>query len=624
METGAGRSRPEADLLSTVLESAPDGILIVGVDGRIELTNRELERLFGHSQEELLGQPIELLVPETARDAHVAHRQGYAAEPEPRPMGAGLALVGRHKDGHPVEVDISLSPLTGGGGTVAVVRDATARREAERKVAYLASIVESSDDAIFGQDLEGNVTSWNRGAERLYGYRSEEILGQPATTLVPTWRISTWVSRELQVRSGEHVEHAEVETRRKDGLPVPVSLTMSPIVDAHGHIVGVSTIARDRTEQQLALETLADAAERLREGEALAHIGGWVLDRASGDVQWSEEMHRIHGVEPVAFDGTLDAHLGAVDPGDRAEVQRTFEAALESGELFEGEYRIVRPDRTIRWVYATAYPVRSGSGDIIGMRGICQDVTDRREAEDSIRAAYARERAAAEELRIADQLKDEFLATVSHELRTPLTIILGFANLAATQDHRRAELLPPIVRNADEMHRMIERLLDFTRLQAGRVESRIARLNLSEAVATCLDKSASVLREHEVIVDVDPTLEVDADPDGVERVLGNLLSNAVKFSPPGTSVTVRATYDGEARVVVSVTDQGRGVPPEFQARVFDRFFQAPDQPPGKRGTGIGLAIARRYTELMGGRIWCDASARSGATFAFSLPIGGGG
>ncbi len=489
----------------------------------------------------------------------------------------------------------------------------------EHRLAQLTAIVESSDDAVLSQDLDGRIVSWNRGAERLYGYAPEEILGEPGTILVPERERAMWLSHEEQARSGGRVERIEAETSHKDGMPVPVWLTMAPIVDGTGRVAGVATIARDRTEQRMAQETLADAAQRLREGEALAHVGGWVLDRASADVQWSEELHRIHGIEPADFGGNLAAHLAAVHPGERAAVAAALDAALGSGELFQQEYRIQRPDRSLRWVYATAYPVRNGSGDIIGLRGIGQDVTPRREAEDSIREAYARERSAAEDLRVADRVKDEFLATVSHELRTPLAVILGFASLA-TEKGPSPEYIAPIARHADEMHRMVERLLDFTRLQAGKVSNRPVRLALLAEIERCIAGLGPVLHDHEVAVDVDPSLCVEADEDGLARVLGNLLGNAAKFAPPGSAISVRAGHDG-TKATISVTDEGRGVPTELQARVFDRFFQAPDQPPGKRGTGIGLAIAKRYTELMGGRIWCVTGGSGGATFVFSLPMG---
>src|SRR5262249_22199118 len=151
--------------------------------------------------------------------------------------------------------------------------------------------------------------------------------------------------------------------------------------------------------------------------EALAHVGSWVVDLATGAVQWSEELHRIHGVEPSDFEGTVDAALAYMHADDRP-------AALPRTPV-ESEFRIVRPDGTVRWLFSRGEDVVDGRGAVIGMRGICQDVTEVHDAAEAIRTAYDRERAAAEHLRAADRVKDEFLATVSHELRTPLTTILG-------------------------------------------------------------------------------------------------------------------------------------------------------------------------------------------------------
>ncbi|MBV8960450.1 MAG: PAS domain-containing protein, partial [Actinobacteria bacterium] len=336
------------------------------------------------------------------------------------------------------------------------------------------------------------------------------------------------------------------------------------------------------------------------------------------------ELYRIHGVTPLAFEGTLDSYLELVHVDDRAKVTEALQHALVTGERYEREYSIDRPDGEVRWVNSRADVVRDSAGDVLGMRGIAEDVTERRTVEDTLRAAYERERLGAEQLREADRLKDEFLSIVSHELRTPLASILGMTY--ALGDERRPleeelqkDLLQRITRNADEMRRMIERLLDFSRLQAGRVDLAIVALPVDEAVERCLVNLTDVLADHRVDVDVEPGLVAMSDEDGFNRIVQNLLTNAAKFSPPDGVVTVTAVRDGEfARI--SVRDEGRGIPPERQEHIFDRFVQLPDQPVGKRGTGVGLAIVARYVELQGGTIWVDSQPDAGATFSFTLPL----
>jgi PAS domain S-box-containing protein len=493
-------------------------------------------------------------------------------------------------------------------------------RPAEERIAHLAAIVDSTDDAIFSRDRAGRITSWNRSAERMFGFTAEEAVGTTMSSLVPETRLAEVEIMLERVRSGERVEHFETVVRRRGGMLVPVSLTISPILGPEGEVVGVSSIARDITEQQLAQATLAESEARLREGEALAQVGGWIWDAAAGSVQWSDELHRIHGLAPVEFDGTLAAHLGCIHPDDRGAVESEMTSALQQRRSFDVEYRIIRPGGETRWLYARSDPIIDDEGVAAGLRGICQDITQRHEAEEAVRHAYEAERAAAAELRVADALKDEFLATVSHELRTPLTTIMGFSSLLSTEvGGQQGEFLETIKRNAGEMARMIERLLDFSRLQAGKVEVQRVELRLADALEECLDTLGPVLGRHRVVAEIPEQLAVATDPDALDRILGNLLTNAAKFSPEGSTLTISASTEGKD-VIVSVADEGPGIAVDLQPRIFEPFFQAPDQPAGKRGTGVGLGIVRRYVELQGGRVWCESEPGKGATFRFTVPV----
>jgi len=617
--------RPDADFLE-IVESLSDGIVIVDSRGTITLVNDRTEAIFGYQRDELIGRPVETLLPSRARVVHRRHRAGYAEAPHRRAMGDGLELRGRRRDGTEFAVDVSLSPLETSAGvqTIAVVRDASDRELLAARLAHLAAIVESSEDAIFSQDEGGSLTSWNHGAERLFGTVAHDAVGGPALSLFAPHRTDEAARILGRVLAGERVDRLETVVRRRDGMHVPVSITLSPILDLTGRVSGVSAIARDVTEQLMAQATLAESEGRLREGEALAHVGGWVWDEHADTVQWSDEMHRIHGIAPMDFGGMLADHLAAVHEEDRPALVAEMHDALAAGRRMVLEYRVTRPDGSLRWVYARADPLAGEDGGGGGLRGICQDVTERHDAEEASRQAYERERAAAEELRAASALKDEFLATVSHELRTPLTAIMGFASFLSDEgspDQRQfAEL---INRNAAEMARMIERLLDFSRLQAGRVNLEPAPSDLAGALNLCLEGLAPVLGRHQVDIAITPGLTVVTDPDAFERIVGNLLTNAAKFSPEGTTLTITGRPVGDL-ALVSVQDQGPGVPDDLRPLVFDPFFQAPDQPVGKRGAGVGLGIVRRYVELQGGTVWCEGEPGAGATFVFTLPLADGG
>jgi PAS domain S-box-containing protein len=244
------------------------------------------------------------------------------------------------------------------------------------RVAILEAFVETSQDAVFSQDRRWRINSWNRSSERVFGYPEEEILGQRGLVLFPEH-----LRAEVQLvfdaaAAGDRLDRYETEARRRDGLPVPISLSLCPVFSRPGDLTAVLIIARDVTEQRLAQATLAEIESRMRQAEALAHVGSWLWDIRTGTVQWTDELHRIHAVDPVDFEGTLDAHLDRIHPEDQSRVWRGLTAAVASGRSFEDEYRIVHPDGGHRWVYARAEPTVGSAGDVVGLHGIAQDVTE--------------------------------------------------------------------------------------------------------------------------------------------------------------------------------------------------------------------------------------------------------
>ena len=262
------RKRAE-DQFRALLESAPDAMVIVDSDGRIVLVNRQTELLFGYTREALVGQPVEMLLPEQFRAGHHHLRSGYFAAPDVRAMGAGRELLARRADGTEFPVEISLSPLDTETGTLvsAAVRDVTSRKRAEDQFRDLAAIVESSDDAILVKTLDGTISEWNTGAERIYGYPAHEIVGQPVSILAAPDRHDEIPDILGRIARGERVEHFETVRMRRDGALIDVSIKVSAVRDARGQIVGASTVARDISEAKRAREDLA-AAHRALSGHA--------------------------------------------------------------------------------------------------------------------------------------------------------------------------------------------------------------------------------------------------------------------------------------------------------------------------------------------------------------------
>jgi len=242
----------------------------------------------------------------------------------------------------------------------------------------LEAILETSDDAILSLDPTGRITSANQPAERFFGCSADEILGRVCTDLF-AGHLRSEVEAALEtVMAGDRVSHLETEVQRRDGMPVPISLSWCPVYASGDEPVASLLIGRDITEQRLAQATLAEIEARVRESEALANVGSWLWDLRTGVVQWSDEFHRIHGLDPPDFDGTLDAHLRTIHAEDHEVVRAGMEDSVALGRAFDHEYRIIRPHGEERTVHVRGQPMIGSDGAVMGLRGIGQDVTHRR------------------------------------------------------------------------------------------------------------------------------------------------------------------------------------------------------------------------------------------------------
>ena len=245
----------------------------------------------------------------------------------------------------------------------------------------LEAVLTASDDAILHLDAAGRVTGSNQSAERLLGRHVDEIVGLVCTDLFALHERGQVASALDTAMSGHEVRHLETEIHRPDGMPVPISVSVCPVFESVRIPVAALLIGRDITEQRLAQASLAEVEARVRESEALANVGSWLWDLHTDSVQWSDEFHRIHGVDPLDFEGTLEAHLHSIHTDDREHVRTAMEDAVARDRPFEAEYRIVRPDQDERRVHARAQTAIGSAGTVVGLRGIGQDVTDRRGAD---------------------------------------------------------------------------------------------------------------------------------------------------------------------------------------------------------------------------------------------------
>lgn len=240
----------------------------------------------------------------------------------------------------------------------------------------LRTLADLIDEAVVSCDIEFRITSFNKSAERLFGRSPDGLVGGEITALFPSHLREEMAAMCATVAAGELTRKFEAEIVRPDGLPVPVSLSMAPVADESGTIIGSMIVARDVTEQHLAQATLAEIDSRLEEGEALSHVGSWLWDVRTGAVQWSFEFHRIHDIDPLDFAGTFESYMGLIADGDLERVRAAMTESVHDSRPLDLEYRVLDSDQKTRVIRVTANPTIGLDGNAVGLRGIGQDVTD--------------------------------------------------------------------------------------------------------------------------------------------------------------------------------------------------------------------------------------------------------
>lgn len=644
----ADRFRPVADVLN-------EAVFVADCEGNLVVFNTAARSIYGDILDRMLGrkwQQENVFLPDRITPFPLDRMPLLRAIRGETVFGEEMFLRASDTDGR--WVSVNARPLFDSSGAieggVTVVTDVTARYHAGKALSEaqrrLEAIVESSEDAIIGLDLNGTITSWNHAAESIFGYTAPELIGHPVSELYLPGQDQELPEILKRIRAGERVEHRETVRRHKNGHSIYVSLTVSPLRDDTGEIIGASKIGRDVTERRRMLERERQAhAESVAERRfrklleaapdailEVGHDGKIVLLNHTAEKMFGYSREELLGL-------TVDTLVPAAMRGHHVQHRNSYTSHPQVRPMGIGlELKAQRKDGSLFPVEISLSP--NTVGEEMRVIALIRDISARKQAEDRLRAIqeqYTTELAAKNlqlearnrDVERANRLKSEFLASMSHELRTPLHTIIGFSELLTEELEgplapKQKRFMGHILQDSRHLLELINDILDLSKIEAGRLELQLSAFEFE----ACLDDVLAGIRQQAALKNISVAIQnsfheiLFADRVRTKEILYNLLSNAVKFTPDGGSVWVEsAASDGF--LTVTVADTGIGIPPEEHKTVFEKFYQVGSTTKGTReGTGLGLPITQKLVELHGGRIWLNSEPGKGSRFTFTLPIGG--
>ena len=647
--------------LAQVVESSDDAIVTKDLDSTITSWNVAAERLFGYTSDEAVGRSIRMVIPPELQ----AEEDTVLAQIRAGNVLRHFETVRMRKDGSRINISLTVSPVRDKAGTIIgaskIARDITERKASDLAVRRLAAAVTSSDDAIVTKTLDGIITSWNPAAQRIFGYSAAEAIGQSIRILIPEDRQGEEDVVIARIRAGDTVAHYETTRRTRDGGLIPISLTVSPIRDEAGTIVGASKIARDISEQQRLRQQAQQHADNT---DKLAKVGvllASALDREQLVQRVTDAATELTSAEFGAFfynvrtAKTGDAYMLYAVSGAPKEAFASFphpRATKVFAPTFKGEGPVRLADVTEDPRYGQnapyfgmpaghlavrsylAVPVKARNQEVLGGlffgHSRCDVFTAEHERLAVGVAAWAS--VALENARLfleaqeANRLKDEFLAVLSHELRTPLNAIVGYSRLLHSgllTGPKTEDAFATLERNATWLTQIVDDVLDVSRIVSGKLRLDVQSVDLTLVIENAIGtvRPAADARGVRLQTILDPQVgPVSGDPGRLQQVVWNLLSNAVKFTPRDGRVQVRLERVN-SHIELTVSDTGAGIRSDFLPYVFERFRQADSSSTRTTGgLGLGLAIVKHIVEMHGGTVEAASQGeQQGASFQVRLP-----
>ncbi|MDY7032013.1 MAG: PAS domain S-box protein [Thermodesulfobacteriota bacterium] len=620
--------RASEEKFRMLVQHMNEGLVMLNEKGRLNFANQKFFELVKWTENVLTGQYVGSFLDEENREIFNKHmifrEKGSSSQYE---------ITITAKDGQEIPVLVSGSPVFKEGvykGSLAILTDLTGTKAAQAEVYKannrLNSIINSATGFyIATSDLEGNLDSWNKGAEQITGYTEEEVVGKMhASRMLSEEMVRKGILDEIIGEVSEHGSfERELEFRKKDGETFPGYLSGSQLKDENGHILGLLVIVQDKTRRKQAENALIESEERYHNVFDLAGDGICIFDAYGNILDVNPASCEMLG---FTYNELTDMQIeDLIFQEQRNKQKRIFNRQIrEKGKVFMDGLG-VRKDGTPISVEVKAVPFQyMGRPAVLN---ILRDITERKKVE-----RLTLEKRSAEE---ANRLKSEFINNISHEIRTPLTSILGFAETIKRMIRKRRFLddipkaVDKILYSGEHLLSLINDLLDISKMEAGKLDLNIEPVKLKSIINEIdfFHRPVSVGKKVTFVDEISCALPlVLADRIRLRQVFLNLVDNANKFTEGEGTIAIGANVEGETKhekspvqVTVWVKDNGIGIPEKMLQAIFERFEQV-DMSGQRAGTGLGLPICKRLVEMHGGRIWVESEEGKGSTFYFTLPI----
>jgi two-component system, cell cycle sensor histidine kinase and response regulator CckA len=606
----------ECERLAAVVESSDDGIIGQGLDGTIFAWNPGAERLYGFTASEAVGKPIQMLLPpeRANEESEILARIGRGERIR------HFETVRLQKDGKRIDVSVTISPIRDRTGTIngasRIARDISERKCAEEMRDRLAAVVESSDDAIIGKNLDGTIIAWNPGAENLFGYTASEAVGKPIQMLLPPERAGEESEILARIGRGERINHFETVRVQKDGKRMDVSESISPIRDRSGAIVGASKIARDISERKCAEEELRKSEERFGKTFHSSPLAIVISTEAEGRyVEVNESFLKMVGRERGDVIGRTASDLMFwAQPAQRLDLLQRLQA---DGTVTDAQFQYKTSAAEIRdaklsWVKIEV----EGQPCLLAF---VRDITERLHLEAQFRQAQKMEAVG----RLA--------GGVAHDFNNMLSVIIGYSDLSTDliAPESQVKMYLEQIKKASERATLLTRqLLAFSRQQV--IFPRV--LNLNEVVNNVTTMLLRMVGDN-ISISFRPTTPIGgikADPGQIEQILMNLVVNSRDAMPDGGEIVIEtghAELDEDyasqhpgfhtgQHIFLAVSDTGCGMDESIKSKIFEPFFTTKGV---GQGTGLGLSTVYGIVTQSQGTIAVDSQPGKGTTFKIYFP-----